>query len=277
MPKGELWLGTEVLARAGFEDSIDGHLLLADQLDHDVVCFSVAMDAKRKQGLGYRYFSHTELQRATKTADQMVAAVLDGPFQELVTTRGLAAVAIDWFRQREMLRNTYASMQARTLKLIQKCLDQGVRLVVIADDLATQQGPLFNPADLEVLCGEFYTRAAQLIHAAQARIFWHCCGNITALTPLIKAWRFDGLAAVQHHANNLIALDMALGQRLVIMSGIENELLDTCPPPPDAVDELRRIVSALAPAGRLILGTSCGLYRGEYIDRIQKIYGMIGA
>lgn len=275
LSKGELWLGTEVLARAGFDDSVDNHLRLADQLGHDVVCFPVTMETAQKQGLGYRYFSWAALQTAIGTANQMVAAVVDGPFQELVTERGLAAVATDWFRQRRELRSAYASKQIQILELIRQCLEQGVGLVVIADDLATQQGPLFSSNDIKLLCGEFYTRATKLIHAAKAKAFWHCCGKITSLAPLLKNWRLDGLAAVQHHANNLLTLDKALDGSLVLMAGIENELLDTDPPSQTAVGALKRIITTLAPTGRLILSSGCGLYRGDYLTRIKKIYAMV--
>lgn len=274
LPRGELWLGTEALARAGLRDNVENHLRLADQLAHDVVCFSVAMATELKPALGYRYFTCAELGSAVKSGNQMVAAVVDGPFQELVNTMGLTRVATDWFRQREALLSAYAVKQTHALELIQRCLDQGARLVVIADDLAAQQGPLFKPADLETLCGDFYARAAQRIHAARARLFWHCCGNITSLIPLVKAWRLDGLAAVQHQTNNLVALSEALGHRLAIMAGIDNELLDADMPPSEAVDGLKQIVSALAPTGCLILGSSCGLYRGAYLSRIKKIYRM---
>ncbi len=274
LPRGELWLGTEVLARAGLADSVESHLHLADQLSHDVVCFSVAEAIDSKPALGYRYFTCPELASAVKSSHQTVAAVVDGPFQELVNRMGLMPVLAGLARKRPDFVTAYASEQSQALTLIRKCLDQGVRLVVIADDLAARQGPLFRPADLESLCGDFYKQAARLIHTARARLFWHCCGNITLLIPLVKKWRFDGLAAVQHGTTNLPALSEALDHRLFIMSGIDNELLEADPPAPIDLAAVKQVVTTLAPTGRLILGSSCGLYKGEYLSRIKNIYTM---
>lgn len=274
LPRGELWLGTDVLSRAGLADSVDNHLRLADELSHDVVCFSVAEATDSKPALGYRYFTCPELGAAVKNGHQLVGAVVDGPFQELVNRMGLMPVLAGLARKRPALVTAYASEQARALTLIRKCLDQGVRLVVIADDLAAQQGPLFRPADLESLCGDFYTQAVQLIHDARARLFWHCCGNITLLIPLIKKWRFDGLAAVQHGTTHLPALSEALDHRLFIMSGVDNELLDADTPAPADLAAFKQVVTTLAPTGRLILGSSCGLYKGDYLPRIKNIYKM---
>ncbi len=275
LPKGELWLGTDLLARAGFEDTLDTHFRLAEQLGHEVVSFPVALETEHKPSLGYRFFSVGDLGRATSAVgDRLVAAVVDGPFQELVNRLGMVAVMKDWMRRREAFSKVFETQQSRILELIRRCLDQGVRLVVIADDLAASNGPLLNPADIVSLCGEFYTRAVQLIHAACGRVFWHCCGNITSLIPHISTWGVDGLAAVQHGVNNLIALSEALGPNASLMAGIESELLEEDPPPQKSMDDFKTIVSTLAPSGRLILCSSCGLYRGVYLRRIKKIYAV---
>ena len=242
LPRGELWLGTELLADAGFSDTPESHLRLADQLAHDLVCFPVALETRHKPDLGYRFFPYDELQSATRFASQKVAAVVDGPFQELVNRKGLIKVLTDWYRQPAALLDAYDRERSRVLELIQRCLEQGVDIVVIADDLAENQGAFLRPKDLESLCGDFYTRAVQLVHTAQVRAFWHCCGKITSLIPLIKNWRFDGLAAIQHSAGNLIFLSSALGPEVSILGGIENGLLDSDPPTPEAVDAFKNIV-----------------------------------
>jgi hypothetical protein len=98
------------------------------------------------------------------------------------------------------------------------------------------------------------------------------------LITLIKRWRIDGLSSVQHRVNDLPALRNALGSPpgspLVIMAGIDAELLVSNDPHPDVLKDFEEMITSLAFEGGLILCSSCGLYSGDFIERIQKIYAM---
>jgi hypothetical protein len=274
IPRGELWLGTDLLKRAGFTDTLENHFRLVDQLGQDMICLPVADDTSHRPALGYRYFDCRELKRAIRTRDRFVAAVVDGPFQELTNRMGLMAVLRAWVRKRPEMVKAYAAEQTTVLELIYRCLDQGVHAVVIAEDLAADQALLMSPADIETLCSSFYTQAVPAIHSAKARVFLHSCGNIMQLITLIKRWRIDGLSSVQHCSNDLPELRNALESPLLIMAGIDAELLASDNPLPDVWKDFERIITSLAPKGGLILSSSCGLYSGDFIERIQRIYAM---
>ena len=89
VPKGELWLGTELLNRAGFIDTLENHLRIVEQLGQDMICLPVTDDTSDKPAMGYRYFKYPKLREAIRTSDRFVAAVVDGPFQELANQMGL--------------------------------------------------------------------------------------------------------------------------------------------------------------------------------------------
>jgi hypothetical protein len=272
LPRGELWLGTGLFKRAGVTDTLENHFRLVTQLGQDMICLPIADNTSDKPALGYRYFKYTELKDATRHSDRFVTAVLDGPFQELVNRMGLMAGLTAWVRKRQEFISAYEMEQAKVLELTRKCLDQGVDALVIADDFAADQAPFISPTDIQTLCTPFYTQAVMAIHEASAAAFLHSCGNLTLLIPLIKAWRLDGLAAVQHRAIDLITLHQAFDFQLTIMAGIEAELLVSDVPSPGALNEFERIVGNLAPLGGLILSSCCGLYSGDFLGRIENIY-----
>jgi hypothetical protein len=274
LPRGELWLGTECLSRAGFTDTLENHFRLVAQLGQDMICLPVADDISDKPAVGYRYFEYTGLKAAARHSDRFVTAVLDGPFQELVNRMGLRGVLTAWVRKRQEMMRVYEMEQAKVLDLAHRCLDQGVHALVIADDFAADQGPFISPADIEILCTPFYTQAVTAIHEASASAFLHSCGNLTLLIPLIKRWRLDGLAATQHRAIDLTTLHQAFDSKLTVMAGIEADLLESDFPPAGALNEFERIVGTLAPLGGLILSSCCGLYSGDFLSRIEKIYAI---
>ena len=272
LSRAELWLGTELLGRAGMADTVDNHLRLAGRLGHGMVCLPVAGDISDKPPLGYRYFEIQELKAAVRSGNRPIAAVVDGPFQSLVNRMGLMAVLLAWSRDRTGLMAAFESEQADCLDLIRRSVDQGARVVVMADDFAADRGPMISPADVDALCGPFYSRVVPLIQGAAAAAFLHSCGNITSLVPLIKAWRFDGLAAVQHGANDLTFLHRAFDGHMTIMAGIEPDLLASDTPPRSALKNFEHVVKTLAPSGDLILCSSTGLYSGDFLARVRKVY-----
>ena len=272
IPKGELWLGGELFEREGLADTVENHFRLAERLGHEIVCLSVTTDLTHVPNLGYRYFEIDDLAHVTRHGDGFVTAVVDGPFQALVNQKGLMNVLMGWVRQRQALVDAYAEKHTQTVELIKRCLACGIHGIVIADDLSADRGPLISPTDIESLCGAFYLEAIQTIHSANGLALIHCCGDINPLVPLYKGWGIDGLAAVQNRANDLVALRQAWGGSLVIMAGIDAELLETDPPISSAMTSFERLVMSLAPEGGLIIASACGLYRGDFLPRIKSIY-----
>ena len=183
IPRAELWLGTDLLKRAGFDDTLKNHIQLVKQLGQDMICLPVADNPSEKPNLGYRYFRHAELKTAVQTSDKLVTAVVDGPFQELVNRQGLLEVLTRWGRNQDEIINTCASIQETVLDSILRCLDQGIHAVVIADDLAADQALLICPKDIDMILTPFYERDVSTIHKADCHVFFHSCGKLTALLP----------------------------------------------------------------------------------------------
>jgi len=270
VPRGEIWIGSAFLKSAGLEDTLDNHFRLATQLGQNMVCLPVSEKPEKSSSMGYRYFEPKELSLNLGERTRFLSAVIDGPFQRMVNRRGLMDVLINWAQEREATLAAYANEMHIALELIDQCLEKGVDAIILADDLSGEQAPLVNPLDLETLCTPFYTQAVSLIKKAGSSAFFHCCGNLQPLLPLIKSWNLDGLAAIQIDKNNLELLDKEIGG--LMLAGIEASLLETDTPSPDEMQDLKRFVAHFAEQERLILCSNCGLYKAEFQGRLQRIY-----
>ncbi len=269
VPKGEVWLGTDFLAKAGFQDTLDHHLKMADQLGQDIICFPVALNTNSKPPLGYRYFTPADI-RAAADSSRFIAAAVDGPFQELVNQKGLMAVLTGWISDRDALQDAYAAEQEKTMALIQESMENGADAIIIMDDLSGDQGPMISPDDIDMMCSGFYEAAANRVHGADRLVLLHCCGKITGLARVIGKWQLDGFAAVQHQANDLVLLQ-SLFPSCILMAGIDGNLLEG-PLTDAAQDEFRTLTQQLLKTGRFILSSACGLYSGTFFERIQHLY-----
>jgi hypothetical protein len=271
-PRGELWLGTELLKKANLEDTLEGHLALIKRLGQDIMCLPLSSERKMNEALGYRYFDLQELAEASRINDLFVMALIDGPFQRLAETRGLMNVLTGWGRERQEFKKAYEQERAAADVLIRRSLELSIGAVVIADDVAGERAPLVSPDDVQELCAPFYTQTVSEIHSGHAYALLHSCGNITRLIPHIVSYGFDGLAAIQHRTNDLITLKKRYGSVLTLMAGIEAEVLEAEELSSSDRKEYKKIIRALAPDGGFVICSSSGLYADDFLERVQELY-----
>ncbi|OGR11098.1 MAG: hypothetical protein A2097_08130 [Desulfobacula sp. GWF2_41_7] len=272
VPKGEVWMGTDFLAQAGLSDTLDNHSRLAHELGMDLICLPVADDARYQPVLGYRYFKPSDIRTAVRSGHHLVVAVVDGPLQKQVSHAGLMETLTSWIRDRKKFMEAYTAEQEKILAMVDQCLEMGAHALVITDDMASEQGTMISPGDIDIMCTGFYTRAVEMVHEAGRHILLHSCGKITGLLPLLDSWKIDGLAAVQHRPNNLVELQHKLPGR-IIMAGIDANLLEQ-KSLVGMEDDFLKIIALLKHSGGLVLCSACGLYKGYHIDRIKKIYAL---
>jgi hypothetical protein len=271
-PRGELWLGTELLRKANLEDTLEGHRALIKRLGQDIMCLPLSTDKAINKDLSYRYFSLQELEKASRMDDLFIMSLIDGPFQRLVEKKGLIKLLTGWKQERLEFAKAHEKEQEAVDILIRRCLELSIDAVVIADDIAGEQAPFVGPADIHDLFSPFYTHAVSEIHSGHAYALLHSCGNITRLIPHLVSYGFDGLAAIQHRTNDLISLKNLYGSNLTLMAGIEAEMLESREMPLSGLKEYERLVRTLSPGGGFIICSCSGLYAGDFLERIQELY-----
>jgi uroporphyrinogen-III decarboxylase len=277
IPRGELWLGTELLQKADLEDDLQGHRALIERLGQDCLCLPLAATQSMNKAFGYRYFSVAELAEASRMNDLFLMAVIDGPLQRLVNKKGLMQVLIAWGRERQEVATAYEQERGAVALLLKQCLEIAVDAVIIADDWAGERGLFFAPEDVEAFFAPFYTQAVSEIHKGNAYALFHSCGNIQQVIPHLVAWGIDGLAAIQHRANDLIALKEHYGARLTVMAGIDAELLASEELSLSTVEQYEMLVRSLSRDGGFILCSCTGLYAGAFLERIRELYRIVDA
>jgi hypothetical protein len=272
LPKGEVWLGTDLLRMANLEDNLKGHLSLIKHLGQDILCLPISNEISINKAFGYRYFSLKDLEEASRMRDLFLAALIDGPFQRLAEKKGLMKILTEWKRERHEVAMEYEKERAEVDILIKRCLELSVDAVIIADDLAGERSTFVDPHDIQDLFSPFYTQVVSEIHTSHSYALFHSCGNITMLIPQLVSYGFDGLAAIQHRTNDLISIKEKYGSSLTLMAGIDAEILEGPEISLSGLKEYERLVHSLAPGGGFIICSCSGLYSGDFLERIQELY-----
>jgi len=272
LPRGELWLGTDLLRKANLEDNLEGHVTLIERLNQDILCLPLSNYISTNKGFGYRYFSLKELKEASKMRALFLVALIDGPFQRIGEEKGLMKTLSAWKQEREEVAKEYEKERKEVNRLIESSLELSVDAIIIAEDLAGEGSLFFDPMHIEEMFAPFYTWAVSKIHSGDSYALFHSCGNITRLIPQLVSYGFDGLAAIQHPVNNLFTLKEKYGLNLTLMAGIEAEMLGAVEMPLSGLKEYRRLVRSLSQGGGFILCSSSGLYSGDFLERIHELY-----
>ena len=272
LPRGELWLGTNLLKKANLEDNVKGHLALIKHLGQDILCLPLSNDLSINKARGYRCFSLKELDEASKMSDLFVMALIEGPFQRLVGKKGLMNILVEWKREMDEFEREFNKERADVDVLVKRCLELSVDAVILADDLAGEHSPFIDPNEIRDLFSSYYTQMVSEIHSRHSYALFHSCGNITLLIPQLVSFGFDGLAGIQHRTNDLVSVKEKYGSCLTLMAGIEGEILGVGEISLSELKEIIRLVKSLAPGGGFILCSSSGLYSGDFLERIQEIY-----
>jgi hypothetical protein len=272
LPRSELWINSNVLEWAQMEDTLKGHLTLRNQLGMDLLFLPLSATETYRSSQGYRYFSLEDVQEALKQDELFVAVIIDGPFQRIVEQRGLITVLSALKQNREIFFSEYRREAEIVRDLIRQCLELGVELFVIADDLAYERSTYFSPKDAEDFLVPFYSESTESIHAGGAFALFHSCGNIEALVPKLLICAIDGLAAWQARCFDVISVRREHPSGLILLGGIEPQYLDSEILSEEQQREFHLFVREISKGGGFMLCSSSGLYKPELVDRIHLLY-----
>ncbi len=132
-----------------------------------------------------------------------------------------------------------------------------VDVVVMADDLGTQNGLLFSPSAFNRF---FKPRLGQIIafvkQRTRAKVFFHSCGSVYRFIPDLIEIGVDILNPVQVNAEGMgdtARLKREFGRDLVFWGGIDTQRVLPFGSPEDVRREVRRRLDDLAPGGGYVM------------------------
>jgi uroporphyrinogen decarboxylase len=165
-----------------------------------------------------------------------------------------------WFRDLLVAPEFCEAMLDQTLKFwldwFRLFLDEAgdaVDVIMIGDDLAGQQGPLFNPAVYRRLVKPRHRRLVEFIRSRSgAKIWYHTCGSCAAFIPDLIENGIDILNPVQTSAASMdpVGLKARFGRDLVFWGGgCDSQHVLPQGTPSEVRDEVRRNLDAFKPGG----------------------------
>ncbi len=149
-------------------------------------------------------------------------------------------------------------------------------IVMIGDDLAGQQGPLFSPNFYRRVVRPRQQRVVDTIRKhSDARIWYHTCGDCSAYIPDLIEMGVDILNPVQISTRGLdpAALKSRYGKNLVFWGGgIDSQHVLPFASPEEVRAEVRRNVEAFKPGGGYVFNNVHNIQAGVPPENIMALY-----
>ena len=274
VPRGELWLGSNVFRQPGFEgeESLQTHIKLCQELGMDFL--SLPVQEPGQMPANYRRFELDEVGEAVATSRLFTCVVVDGPFQRSAERPGdLSVLSARCDEPGSARLQRTASAIEETIGALVK---RGVSAVVIADDIAYQRSTYASPQVIKERLLPLYFRMVGRIHGGGAYALFHSDGNIAPLIPDLISCGFDGLAGCEPECLDLAHLKKTYGSRLTLMTGIRAGLLDPGSPISARKDDFLREVQTLNQGGGFVMCSACGVHSTEALGRLKTLYAWAG-
>ena len=128
-------------------------------------------------------------------------------------------------------------------------------ILCLGDDFATQRGMMISPAHWRKYLKPRYARLFELGKRSGKFIWFHSCGDITAVLPDLIDIGMDVWETVQLHTLSLPAamLKREYGRHITFFGGVNTQRLPFAAPM-QVRDEVRRCIDALGKGGGYICG-----------------------
>ena len=141
-------------------------------------------------------------------------------------------------------------------KAIPKINELGFDLMIVPEDLAWKQGPLFSPKIIREL---FIPRMKKVAEKIKLPWIYHSDGNLLPILDDLMTLGMNGLANVEPNAMDIVDLKKKYGHRICLMGNIDLHYTLTRGTPEETEAEVKKRIQELAPGGGYILASSNGL------------------
>lgn len=147
------------------------------------------------------------------------------------------------------------------IPLMRRAIRAGVDVVVLGDDYADKNGPMFSPAHFQEFVLPALTRVVRAAREEGAYVIKHTDGNVMPLLDMIVGTGVHGLHPLEPAAGMDIAeVKKRYGHRVALAGNIDCGHLLCFGSPEEVRAQVRRTIDVAAPGGGFLLGSSNSIH-----------------
>lgn len=173
----------------------------------------------------------------------------------------------------EQVSNFYLEVLRRSLEVAGNLID----IVLVGDDLGTQESLLVSPEILRRLVFPYLKRYFSLIHHYGAKVMFHSCGAIRPIIPDLIEAGVDILNPIQVRAKGMVPTELSkeFGRFLCFHGGIDIQKTLPFGTPEDVRREVKQRLEEFAGSGYIVCSTH-NFQKSTPLENILAMYQAAG-
>ena len=253
------WGLTHRVIEGGYYELGGTPLAEASIEDLDSYPWPIANDPARYLGLKEEV---EDLYNNTEYAIGAYRPMISGIFEVSHYLRGMENLLMDMMLDKKFVDALLWKLTEVQGEILKKYLDivgPYVQIVEWADDVGTQNGPMFSPELYKELVLDKHAYLSKIVRekAPDAKFMLHSCGSVKRFIPYFIEAGFDILNPVQPMAKNMDPADLKaeFGNEISFLGGVDVQ--QTMRGPVEGVrSEVRQRIEELGPGGGFVLAPS---------------------
>lgn len=166
-------------------------------------------------------------------------------FERLHALRGMENVFTDFYMNPSETGRLLDCIETYTVAMVRRWAVLGADAVFFTDDWGTQTGLMISPSLWREVFKLRYERIFAETHRLGMDVFFHSCGNVTAIAGDLIDAGVDTLDPVQPGAMDIDQMAREYGGKLAFSGAIDVQELLASGTPRQVRDEIRRILDTL--------------------------------
>ena len=214
-----------------------------------------------------------KLKRWREGSDFFLFAIVDGPFQGIYHQyEDFTDFLMDTMRNTERLQAQAEEIAQKSRELAMKAFEAGANGVIVADDIAYNQGLYVSPKTMREI---FFPYLKDLVSSlsltsegsdVKKPIFFHSDGNLLQILEDIKAIGFNGIHSLEP-IMDIGQVREIVGEEVCLMGGFDLGWFKE-----EGPEKAKEILSKMVP-GRYIFGSSAGILDATLpAEEVLRVY-----
>lgn len=274
IPKGELCINDEIVCRVigckqpGFAEKFAA----VQSLTLDLISLSPDYPCGLNRLPDHSECLWPDLKKWVTQTSLFTFAILDGAFEWGVRILGFQEFCVMLKRSPLSLQELVSRVEKLNLAMVERLAAEGVNGIIMADDIAHQNGLFASP---QILRSSFIPSLARQVDFAMSAglpVFYHSDGNYRAVIEDIVNAGFRGIQCLEKSAGmDISELQRKFGQKICLWGHLDVSDITEVNSEQSRL-KLVESVRRLASRGSLILGTTSGLFEGMDISVLSSVY-----
>lgn len=214
------------------------------------------------------------IEGAAKLAGEDMALIggLGGPFSNTYMLFGFTTYTICMFRSPSIIHKAAEMITHFNIEIGKRMVDAGVDVVIISDDLGTNDSLMVSPKNLKEFVFPYLRRIVSELKKKDVIVAMHSDGNIDAAIPDLVEIGIDALHPLQRKAQmNIAEIKEKYGNRLCLIGNVDVTGALSFGSMEEIMRETKECIKAASPGGGHILASDHSL-TGINTERAKTMF-----